>query len=1037
MTPDYLDFDPQIASRLFDTSVVDRSRYSNNPGARDPRSPLPSYGNPFGDRREPGVTYLPSRTMTGMDGNLQTSIRFPSLADGNGYFEADMAVRRQLDTMKRTIQASRDPYSAGLMIDDMEHLKNGYRGLKAAGWDPSEASQAALSVGSAFGSNADFANRAEYLRMLADQRGTTVGAVSKQLGEQRRAFSQQYVTDIGFVGGLQPSALDVADADDAFADAFSAIRAVEDKYDYVFDQSTVSGILKEVSRTSAGLAKRGMSASEYGMDKVVEAAMYKVGALSGGDYASSPIAALDAADEADRRGITWSDFEWDRPDSQMQPGQPDYQQMKGLQAHDQDFALSRGLRDAFAEHRVRNLRSGRDVNDFSDVEPLRQGLVDALKTNSMTTKGLTDEDFGQLADAIIDKRSRGENVSVTDTLKDMLFSSSPNGLTSSERRGFSHNVSGKWGESYSQYLAKLSSADFDPKVVTAELRENVSQMLKTSGMTQEAQDAIFRMTEAYAQHYRRDSKEGGSKAATYRGQQDTDPEKSSPQLMKHRLTQLAQAAQLVSLIDVCRQAKVITDQDAKDLVSRFYDEKDPLNINLGVLHTVEAGAFHNAKHDTLRTWLLETSRNGRFDGGRIEVDPVKTGSTIAAVGTSDSPGAVLGAVAGAGTVAKEGGEGKPSNWRFASETRVREVGADPLEYTFRFLKDRLDRNDTVGISDTRELVGRTVKAMDALRAVYDGIEKDSNGNLKNSHVLTGDPDTARLYRREDVSIGWRGFIPFWKKDNRHEFDRAMRNFDYAMEDLTTVGGGAVVPGMDERGYDDTFSKTRLVGRWDNAAEATIDSGKSLDTGRLRAYVDPKKAEAWAEWASNQTMSSPNGRETVERIAQGLVKSQMAKFPGVSENDPRYRQALLNAYRFVKGKMVQGKTVMGIDDVVGEGDELIERAALMNTRPNTDRSGHRAYGGDFQLMQEMQTILAPLQEASDREFTQARQAELQQQAILQAAMDADHPAGSDNGEIVKPSGTSDLPPETLEKINRREQELGRPLTQTEYDAIVNG
>lgn len=996
MPPDYLDFDPQIASRLFDTAVVDRSRYSDNPGARDPRSPLPSYGNPFGDRSEPGVTYLPSRTLTGTEGNLQTSLRFPSLADGNGYFEADMAVRRQLETMKHAIQSSRDPNSAGLMIDDMEHLKNGYRGLKAAGWDPSEASQAALSVGSAFGSNADFANKAEYLRMLAGQRGTTVGAVSKQLGEQRRAFSQQYVTDMGFVGGLQPSALDVADADDAFADAFSAIRSVEDKYDYVFDPSTVSGILKEVSRTSAGLAKRGMSASEYGMDKVVEAAMYKVGALSGGDYASSPIASLDAADEADRRGITWSDFEWDRPDSQMQPGQPGYQQMKGIQAPDQDFALSRSLRDAFAEHRVRNLRSGRDVNDFSDVEPLRQGLVDALKTNSMTTKGLTDEDFGQLADAIIDKRSRGENVSVTDTLKDMLFSSSPNGLTSSERRGFSHNVSGKWGESYSQYLAKLSSADFDPKVVTAELRENVSQMLKTSGMTQEAQDAIFRMTEAYAQHYRRDSKEGGSKAAIYRGQQDTDPEKMSPQLMKHRMTQLAQAAQLVSLIDVCRQAKVITDQDAKDLVSRFYDENDPLNINLGVLHTVEAGAFHNAKHDTLRTWLLETTRNG-----------------------------------------KEPGDGSASNWRFASETRVREVGSDPLEYTFRFLKDRLDRNDTVGISDTRELVGRTVKAMDALRAVYDGIEKDSNGNLKNSHVLTGDPDTARLFRREDVSIGWRGFIPFWKKDNRYEFDRAMRDFEYAMEDLTTVGGGAVVPGMDERGYDDTFSKTRLVGRWDNVAEATIDSGKSLDTGRLRAYVDPEKAEAWAEWTSNQTMSSPNGRETVERIAQGLVKSQMAKFPGVSENDPRYRQALQNAYRFVKGKMVQGKAVMGMGDLVGEGDELLERAALMNTRPNTDRGGHRAYGGDFQLMQEMQTILAPLQEASDREFTQARQAEIQQQAILQAAMDADRPAGADNGEIVQPSGTSDLPPETLEKINRREQELGRTLTQTELDAIVNG
>lgn len=996
MPPDYLDFDPQIASRMFDTAVVDRSRYRDNPGARDPRSPLPSYGNPFGDRREPGVTYLPSRTMTGMEGNLQTSLRFPSLADGNGYFEADMAVRRQLETMKRTIQSSRDPNAAGLMIDDMEHLKNGYRGLKAAGWDPSEASQAALSVGNAFGSNADFANRAEYLRTLAGQRDTTVGAVSKQLGEQRRAFSQQYVADMGFVGGLQPSALDVADADDAFADAFSAIRAVEDKYDYVFDPSTVSGILKEVSRTSAGLAKRGMSASEYGMDKVVEAAMYKVGALSGGDYASSPIAALDAADEADRRGITWSDFEWDRPDPQMQPGQPGYQQMKGLQAPDQDFALSRSLRDAFAEHRVRNLRSGRDVNDFSDVEPLRQGLVDALKSNSMTTKGLTDEDFGQLADAIIDKRSRGENVSVTGTLKDMLFSSSPNGLTSAERRGFSHNVSGKWGESYSQYLAKLSSADFDPKVVTAELRENVSQMLKTSGMTQEAQDAIFRMTEAYAQHYRRDSKEGGSKAATYRGQQDTDPEKSSPQLMKHRMTQLAQAAQLVSLIDVCRQAKVISDQDAKDLVSRFYDEKNPLNINLGVLHTVEAGAFHNAKHDTLRTWLLETTRNG-----------------------------------------EEPGDGSASNWRFSSETRVREVGADPLEYTFRFLKDRLDGNDTVGISDTRELVGRTVAAMDALRAVYDGIEKDSDGNLKNSHVMTGDPDTARLFRREDVSIGWRGFIPFWKKDNRYEFDRAMRNFEIAMEDLTTVGGGSVVPGMDERGYDDTFSKSRLVGRWDNAAEATIDSGKSLDTGRLRAYVDPEKAEAWAEWASNQTMSSPNGRETVERIAQGLVKSQMAKFPGVSENDPRYRQALQNAYRFVKGKMVQGKAVMGMVDVAGEGDELLERAALMNTRPNTDRGGHRAYGGDFQLMQEMQSILAPLQEASDREFTQARQAELQQQAILQAAMDADHPAGADNGEVTQPTGTSDLPPETLEKINREEQRIGRPLTQMERDAIVNG
>lgn len=976
MPPDYLDFDPSIAGRLVDTSIVD-TEYASDPRNRDPRTPGRGYR---------GGSYLPSRTLVQRDGNLETRLRFPSLDGGqNGTFDADMAVRRQLELMGTRARSVADPGAAGLLLDDMGQLKSGYRGLKAAGWDPAEASQAALAVGGAFGSNADFANKAEYLRMLAEHRGTTMGAVAKQLGEQRMAFSRQYMADMGFNGGLRPSYLDEADADDTFAEAFSAVRNVEDRFDYVFDSSTVNGILKEVSRTAASLARRGMSASEYGMDKVVEAAMYKVGALTGGDVVTTPLGQLDAADEDDRRSLTWSDFEWDRQDPARQGEGSSYGRIQRGQSGslDQDFSLTRGIRDAFAEHRVRNLRSGRAVDDWSDTELLKQGVVDALRSNSMSVKGLTDDDFGQLADAIIEKRMNGEKVSVTDTLRDMLFAPAPGQISSAERRAFSHNVSGKWGDSYTQYLAKLATGDFDPKLAGAEMRETVDQMLRTSGMTETSQDVVRKMTEGYLGHYRYTAQE-------LRQSGEENPGKSKPLQMKRRLTQLAQAAQLVSLIDVCKQARVITEKDAENLIGRFYDPKKPGEINLGVLQTVEAGAFHNATRDTLQTWLLETSRNGNFSG-----------------------------------------EGKPSNWRFASETRVREIGADPLEYTFRFLKDRLDDNNTVGVSDVRQVVDGTVRAMDALRRVYDNIEKDSNGNLKNSHVLTGDPDTARLFTREDVSIGWRGFIPFWKKDNRYEFDRGMRDFDRAMDDLRATGQGFVVPGMEESGYDETYMKTRLVGRWDNTAEATIDSGKSLG-GRVLAGVDPAKAEAWSEWTENQTMNTANAREAVERVTQGLLRSAMAKFPGVSENDPRYRQALQNAYRFVKGKMVEGEAIRGIDDVVAIGDDLLERAALLNTRPNTDRGGQRAFGGDFQLMQEMQGILAPLQEASQREYTQARQTEEQQAAILRAQMEADSARRAGT-----PPGEEQLPQDVQERVNREEQKLGRPLTQQELDAIVRG
>lgn len=985
MPPDYLDFDPAIAGRLFDTTLVDTARGGADPRDRDPRAPVSGRSRLFDDARERGVTYLPSRTVTRQDGNLAFGLRFPSLGPGqDATYDADMAVRRQILAMQHMVRSSQDPSRAGLLIDDIEQLKGGYRGLKAAGWDPAEASQAALAVGGAFGSNADFANRAGYLRGLADHRGTTMGAVAKQLGEQRAAFSRQYVADMGFNGGLQPSQLDVADADDTFADAFTAIRNVEDKFDYVFDSSTVNGILKEVSRTAAGLARRGMSASEYGMDRVVEAAMYKVGALSGGDAVSTPIGRLDAADEDDRRSLTWSDFEWDYQDPARRGEGGSYGRVQRGQSGslDQDFSLTRGIRDAFAEHRVRNLRSGRAVDDWSDTELLKQGVVGALRANSMSVKGLTDEDFGQLADAIIEKRMNGEKVSVTDTLRDMLFAPGSGQLSSLERRGFAHNVSGKWGEAYTQYLAKLATGDFDPKMAGAEMRETVDQMLKTSGMTDSAQETIRRMTEGYLGHYRYSAQE-------LRQLGEENDAKSKPLQMKRRLTQLAQATQLVSLIDVCKQAKVITEQEAGELVGRFFDPNKPGEINLGVLQAVEAGWLHNAKRDTLKTWLLETSRNGKFDA-----------------------------------------EGEPSNWRMASETRVREVGADPLEHTFRFLKDRLAANDTQGLSDTRQIVNGTVRAMDILRKVYDNIEKDSNGNLKNSHVLTGDPSSARLYKRDDVSIGWRGFIPFWKRDNRYEFDRGMREFDRAMDDLRASGQGFVVPGMEDEGYNETYMKTRLVGRWDNVAEATIDASKSLG-GKVLAGVDPEKARAWSEWADNQTMSTANSREACERVAQGLLRSQMKKFPGVSENDPRYRQALQRAYRFVKAKMVEGEAIRGIDDINEIGDELLERAAVLNTRPNNDRGGHRAFGGDFQLMQEMQTILAPLQEASDREYTQARQSEEQQAAVLRAQMEADSAARPREG------GEPELPADLAEKINKAEQEKGRPLTRQERDAIVNG
>lgn len=958
------------------------------------RSAYPNYGPGFGDPMNP-MAFDFNPVNGGRLGDIRSVFRLPTVNGGDAddpEYKADMMIRQQLDSMKRSLKGLADPNQTGLMIDDMNSFKEGYRSLKGSGWDPGRAASAALTVGHAFGNNADFVSRVERMDDLANQRGMSIGDVSRQINRHRLGFQKQYAADLGFVNGCTPNYLNNQDIDDEFSAAYDAIRDVEDRFNYVFDEVTYDSILRAVSKSSAALSKYGSSSRDIGMDRVVEAAMYEVGALQGGDPAKNPLRGLNAGLASDKDGIGWSNFDFFPADERnLVPGQdraagygdPQGKAGQNLTADDQDFGMTRGIREAFMKHRVRNLRNGSDAGDFGNTELLRDDIVDALKASSMTTKGLTDEDFGQLADAIIRQRSNGERVSITDTVKDMLYApQSDDGLSYKDRRNFSRTVTGAWGNPYTKALMDFKDGHQDPASRDQVLKV-VNDCLRTSGMSQDVQDMVSGMTKAVMDAHAYKVKEHIEQAVDDEGH-------SKPQAFQHTMTQLAQASQLVSYIDACRQGKVISEEDAKQMLGMIWDRKDPGKINLGVLHNVDAGFLHNSERDTRSNWLLQTDRP--WDSVDIFGD-----------------------------------------------TKVRAKNSDPLELIFNRLNDALGKNDAIGLGDVKDAVGRTVKAMDTLRAVYDEMEKDSNGYLRSSHVLTPDKGTAGLRDREDVPAGlllgltipkWLGggLMPDWLSGRgRLKFDKGMEKFNRAMDELHK--SGVYVPGMDQNGYSNDKAQLKLSANWDSPSLASIRAGRSGE-GRPTLYgVDPAKAQAWADWTRNQTMDTAEAKQMVDKTATGILRTYMKKFPGVSENDPRYQQVRQNIRRWVRQQFIAGKTIGGIDDLSGMTDTMFADAAMIGTKPNDGRQGKMAFGGDFQMMQELNEMIAPLQEAGDREFTMLQQVEGQQQLL--AADELRRMAIPEDDQ----SRFTGLTPEQIEAVKAAEKIAGKPLTPAEQKIVL--
>lgn len=951
----------------------------------------------------------PPPPMFGGTGNIRSEVWFPSLGSGNGRQDADMMVKRQLDIMK-SAAFSQDPSMSGLTLDDMDNLRTGYRNLKGSGWDPREAASAALALNSAYGSYSDFSNRAERLRDRAFQQGSTVSDVARKIGKFRAGFLDQYKIDSGFVNGSVPNAIDMADMNDMFSGAMSAIYDVEDRFNYSFDDKTYKAVLHKVSQTAATLSRYGMSPDEIGMDKIVESAMYDSGAMRGGNRPDNVLSKLVRAQKDDAHGLTWSDFDFD--DKDVRAPDPQQSQLTGFnvqpggrsgktsrEPNDNDFMMSRGIREAMMRHRVRNIRNGLSVDDFSDTSILRQEMVDSLRANSIVSDGLTDGDFGQLADAIISKRANGQRVSITGALKEMLYAPA-GGLSSDDQRRYARQVTGAWGSHFSQLLNGFQTGKlfgtaggvYDPTSAETSLK-SFADSVRTSGMSEDAQNMVIQMTDRFMRHH-------GKKAQDNLNEAADDDGHTRPQRFKHRATQLAQAVQLVSMIDACRQAGVISDADAAEMNGKIWDEKEPGKINLGVLHTVEGGFLHHTGKDTRSNWLLQTDRT--FNGVSAFAD-----------------------------------------------TKVREKNSDPLEYIFNRLNDAMSTADVPGLGSMKDQVAATVDAMNKLRAVYDGIEKDSNGYLRSSHVLTMDDSVSKLRTREDISAGavfgitipgWLGgeYMPDWLSGRgRLRFDKRMKDYNIAMNRLRGLSEkGFVVPGMEEGGFDDKYASASLVGRWDSPEQASLRVGKDLN-GTLLYGVDQDKADAWAKWSRNQTMDTVNGQNMVDVAARSMVANQMKKFPGVSQSDPRYTEALRRMRRYVRNQYIAGSGVAGLAELDQLSSELGELTVAGANKPNNGRNGKTMYGRDHQIMQEIDSVLAPLQMAGDREFTALQQREAEQQLIaanqLRLAEERAEAQRTAVANEVNPD--SGLTKDQQALLEEAEKTYGRPLSSDERSEIL--
>lgn len=312
--------------------------------------------------------------------------------------------------------ATADPEGAGIATADIDGMNEGFRSLVTSGWDPAEAAHAIGAVGKTFGSYGNVEADATFLSRFADTRGTDLPSVAREFEAHRKVFGDNYATAYGFNSQVTPSSSHFEDINNSFSDVVSAMRSIEDRYNWQFNRSTYRDVMRRVAKVAADLSVSGMTLADVGAEDVVRYALVQNGSLR--DNVKNPIADFVAAQRSDEGALSlFGDGAYDTTGNRNGDGG---------NRESNDFGLLRAIRQRVTDHRARSMRSGLGADDFSDTTLLRQDIADSLRMFSTSSARVSDDTFLKVADGLVDGlRKRSGRVVVSDIARKVANESSP------------------------------------------------------------------------------------------------------------------------------------------------------------------------------------------------------------------------------------------------------------------------------------------------------------------------------------------------------------------------------------------------------------------------------------------------------------------------------------------------------------------------------------------------------------------------------------------------------------------------------------
>lgn len=312
--------------------------------------------------------------------------------------------------------AMTDPEGAGIATADIDGMNEGFRSLVTSGWDPAEAAHTIGAVGKVFGSYGNVEADATFLSRFATTRGTDLPSVAREFEAHRKVFGDNYATAYGFSSQVTPSSSHFEDINNSFSDVVSAMRSIEDRYDWQFSRSTYRDVMQRVAKVAADLSVSGLSLADVGAEDVVRYALAQNGSLR--ENVRNPVADLVAAQRSDSASLSlFGDGVYDSIGNRSGDGG---------NRESNDFGLLRAIRQRVFDHRARAMKAGLGPDDFSDTSLLRRDLADSLRMFSTSSARVSDDTFLRVADSVIDGlRQRNDKVVLSDIAKAVADSSSP------------------------------------------------------------------------------------------------------------------------------------------------------------------------------------------------------------------------------------------------------------------------------------------------------------------------------------------------------------------------------------------------------------------------------------------------------------------------------------------------------------------------------------------------------------------------------------------------------------------------------------